>query len=256
VGSATGSALVGVFAGVVTGALVGVVLALFTVTLPCDPVVAGIALNLLALGGTTFVFRIVVGTSGTTKPSPTISAWHVPGMEHIPVLGPLFFQQTYIVYLAVAAVFVTWVVMRRSGWGLLVRACGEHPAAADSVGLSVNRTRFICVVVSGALAGLGGAFVSLVSSSQFVENMTAGRGYIALAILILGQRAAFGVLGASLLFGLGDAFQLRAQLTDSGIPFEFLLMTPYILTMVMIAVFGRRLHTPAALGIPFRRGQR
>ncbi|KPI05279.1 ABC-type transporter, integral membrane subunit [Actinobacteria bacterium OK074] len=256
VASGTGSAVAGLFAGVATGILVAALLAVFTVVLPCDPVVSGISLNLLAVGGTTFAFRAVVGTGGTSHPSPTIGATPVPGLRDIPVLGPLLFDQTYLVYVALAAVVVTRVVLRRTGWGLLIRACGEHPAAADSVGLDVNRTRFVCLLVSGGLAGLGGVFVSLVSSSQFVENMTAGRGYIALAILILGRRSAFGVLAASLLFGLGDAFQLRAQLSHSGIPFEFLLMIPYVLTMLMPAVFGRRLYTPAALGVPFRRGQR
>jgi ABC-type uncharacterized transport system permease subunit len=254
--SSTGSTMVGLLVGVLVGVVVATVLALLTVTLSCDPVVAGIALNLMALGGTTFVFRVVVGSAGTTHPTATINPISVPGLHSIPVIGPLLFDQTYLVYLAVAAVVATWYLLRYTSWGLLIRACGEHPAAADSVGLDVNRTRFICVLVCGALVGLAGGFVALVSSSQFVENMTAGRGYIALAILLLGQRSALGVLGASLIFGLGDAFQLRAQLSGSGIPFEFLLMIPYVLTMAMIAIFGRRLYTPAALGIPFRRGQR
>lgn len=254
--SGTGSAAVGLLAGTVAGMLAATLLALLTVALPGNPVVTGIALNLMALGGTTFVFRVVVGTAGTTSATPTISPIAVPGLREIPVLGPALFDQTYLAYLALAAVVATWYLLRSTSWGLLIRACGEHPAAADSVGLDVNRARFLCVLASGALAGLAGGYVALVSSNQFVENMTAGQGYIALAIVLLGQRSAFGVLGASLLFGLSDAFQLRAQLTGSGIPFEFLLMVPYVLTMAVIAVLGRRLRTPAALGVPFRRGQR
>jgi simple sugar transport system permease protein len=256
VSTTTDSTSLGLAGGIVAGMAVAAVLGLFTVVLPGDPVVAGIALNLLALGGTAFVFRVVVGNGGTTRAAPTIGPSPVPVLRDIPVFGPLLFDQTYLVYLALLAVPGTWLVLRRTSWGLLVRASGEHPAAADSVGLNVNRTRFVCVVVSGAFAGLGGSFLSLVSSNQFVENMTAGRGYIALAILILGQRSALGVLLASLLFGFGDAFQLRAQLSGLGVPYDFLLMIPYLLTVAMIAIFGRRLHPPAALGVPFRRGQR
>jgi simple sugar transport system permease protein len=256
VSTATGSTTAGLACGVGVGMAVAALLGLFIVVLPGDPVVAGICLNLLALGGTSFVFRVVVGTGGTTRAAPTITASPIPVLGDIPVVGPLLFDQTYLVYVALLAVAGTWLILRRTGWGLLVRASGEHPAAADSVGLNVNRTRLVCLVVSGALAGLGGSFLSLVSSNQFVENMTAGRGYIALAIVILGQRSAFGVLGASLLFGLGDALQLRAQLSDLGVPYDFLLMIPYVLTVVTMAVFGRRLSTPTALGVAFRRGQR
>jgi ABC-type uncharacterized transport system permease subunit len=256
ISTSTNNTALGLAAGVAVGMAVAAVLGLFTVVLPGDPVVAGISLNLLALGGTTFVFRVVVGTGGTTRAAPTIAPWPIPVLRDIPVLGPLLFDQTYLVYLALLAVLGTWVVLRRTSWGLLVRASGEHPAAADSVGLNVNRTRFVCLVISGAFAGLGGSFLSLVSSNQFVENMTAGRGYIALAILILGQRSPFGVLAASLLFGLGDAFQLRAQLSGLGVPYDFLLMIPYVLTVLMIALIGRRMYTPAALGVPFLRGKR
>ncbi|MCW6005706.1 ABC transporter permease [Micromonospora sp. CPCC 205371] len=255
VSTSTESTTVGLASGVLVGMAVAALLGLFIVVLPGDPVVAGICLNLLALGGTSFVFRIVVGTGGTTRAAPTIANSPIPGLRDIPLLGPLLFNQTYLVYVALLAVLVTALILRRTHWGLLVRASGEHPAAADSVGLNVNRTRFICLVISGAFAGLGGSFLSLVSSNQFVENMAAGRGYIALAILILGHRTPFGVLVASLLFGLGDAFQLRAQLSGVGVPYDFLLMIPYVLTVVTMAVFGRRLYTPTALGVAFRRGQ-
>ncbi|PRY68815.1 nucleoside ABC transporter membrane protein [Glaciihabitans tibetensis] len=252
----TGSPTLGLLAGVVTGIAVAALLAVFTVLLPADPVVVGIALNLLAVGGTTFVFRIFSNQVGTTTTTPGIDAEPIPLLESIPILGPLLFDQSYLVYIALIGVVITWVVLKFTSWGLLLRAAGEHPAAADSLGLSVNRTRFVALLVSGAFAGLGGAFLSLVASTQFVENMTAGRGYIAMAILILGHRSPWGVLLASLLFGLGDAFQLRAQLDNTGVPFQFLLMIPYVLTIVTLAVFGRRLIDPAALGTHFRRGHR
>ena len=256
VASSTGNTAVGLLAGAFTGVVVAALLAIFTVLLPADPVVVGISLNLLAVGGTSFVFRIAVGQAGTTSTTPVIGATPIPGLESIPILGPLLFDQSYIVYIALIGVVATWLVLRYTGWGLLIRASGEHPAAADSLGLGVNKTRFSALLVSGAFAGLAGAFLSLVSSNQFVENMTAGRGYIAMAILILGQRNPWGVLAASLIFGMGDAFQLRAQLDNTGIPFQFLLMIPYVLTIVTLAVFGRRLIDPAALGTHFRRGHK
>jgi simple sugar transport system permease protein len=256
VASSTGSTTMGLLAGVITGVIVSALLGIFTVLLPADPVVSGIALNLLAVGGTTFAFRVAVGQAGTTSTTPAIEATPIPGLESIPILGPLLFDQSYLVYIALIGVVVTWVVLKYTSWGLLIRAAGEHPAAADSLGLNVNRTRFLALLVSGGFAGLGGAFLSLVASNQFVENMTAGRGYIAMAILILGLRSPWGVLVASLLFGMGDAFQLRAQLDNTGIPFQFLLMIPYVLTIVTLAVFGRRLIDPAALGTHFRRGHR
>jgi ABC-type uncharacterized transport system permease subunit len=256
VASSTGNTTAGLFAGIVTGMLVAGLLAVFTVLLPADPVVIGISLNLLAVGATTFIFRVVVGQSGTKSTTPVIGATPIPGLEKIPILGPLLFHQSYLVYLALIGVVVTWIVLKHTSWGLLIRAAGEHPAAADSLGLSVNRTRFLALLVSGGFAGLAGAFLSLVSSNQFVENMTAGRGYIAMAILILGQRSPWGVLVAALIFGAGDAFQLRAQLADTGVPFDFLLMIPYVLTIVTLAIFGRRLIDPAGLGKHFRRGHR
>ncbi|WP_213814438.1 ABC transporter permease [Glaciihabitans sp. dw_435] len=256
VASSTGSTTTGLLAGVVTGVGVAALLAIFTVLLPADPVVVGISLNLLAVGGTSFIFRVAVGQAGTTSTTPVIEASPIPGLDQIPILGPLLFDQSYLVYIALLGVVVTWLVLKYTGWGLLIRSAGEHPAAVDSLGLSVNRTRFLALLVSGGFAGLGGAFLSLVASNQFVENMTAGRGYIAMAILILGQRSPWGVLIASLIFGAGDAFQLRAQLDNTGIPFQFLLMIPYVLTIVTLAVFGRKLIDPAALGKHFRRGHR
>jgi len=171
------------------------------------------------------------------------------------VLGPLLFQHDALTYVALSLVIGAWLVMHRSTYGLSIKAVGEHPEAAETLGLDVRRIRYLSVTVSGALAGLGGAFLSLSATGLFLENMTAGRGYIALAILILGRRYPFGILGASLLFGAADALQLRAQLLPSGIPLQFLLMLPYVLTIIVLAASAQRAGAPAALGIPYRRNK-
>ena len=152
-------------------------------------------------------------------------------------------------------VLVTWFVMAKTRFGLNIRAVGEHPEAAETLGVDVHRIRYLAIGLSGGMAALGGAFLSLSATGVFLDGMTAGRGYIALAILILGRRHAVGVLLASLLFGAADALQLRAQILPTGVPFQFLLMLPYVLTIIVLAGFVGRGGAPAALGVPFRRGR-
>jgi general nucleoside transport system permease protein len=246
---------VGLLAAMLIGAVLGLVLGFYTITLATNQVVAGISLNLLAVGVTSFAYRALFGT-GTAQPRiDSFLPIKIPLLSDIPLLGPLFFQQGALVYLALGLVAVSWVVLFRSSIGLRVVAVGEHPHAAETLGIDVARTRYLCLAVGGMLAGMGGAFLSLSATGVFLDNMTAGRGYIALAILILGRRRPFGILGASLLFGAADALQLRAQLLPIGVPFQFMLMLPYVLTIVVLVGFVRRADAPAALGIPYRRVQ-
>jgi general nucleoside transport system permease protein len=171
----------------------------------------------------------------------------------VPIIGPLLFEHDPLTYLTVGLVIVAWLVMHRSTLGLSIKAVGEHPVAAETLGLNVIGIRYGAVMVSGALAGLGGAFLSTSATGLFLDNMTAGRGYIALAILILGRRHPFGIVAAALLFGAAEALQLRAQLLPIGVPLQFLIMLPYVLTIVVLAGFAQRSGAPAALGVPFRR---
>jgi simple sugar transport system permease protein len=253
VSAATHSAVAGAVAAMVSAVLLGFVLGFFTITLPSDQVIAGIALNLMVAAATSYLYRIFYG-SGISSPTPTeFHVYHVPVLAEIPIIGDPLFNQDPITYLAFALVAVAAVIVRRTAWGLNFDAVGENPEAAETLGLNVTRTRYRGLVISAALAGLGGAFLTLVESPVFLDNMTNGRGYIALAILIVGRRQPFGVLLAALLFGGADALQLRTQLLPVSIPFEFMLMLPYILTMVALAGFVRKHHVPAALGIPYRR---
>jgi simple sugar transport system permease protein len=252
----TGSVVLGILAALVVGVLLGLVLGFFTISLSGDQVVVGIAFNLLMLGITSFVYRAFFAV-GTQQPQvASLQAVPIPLLESIPILGPLLFRQTALVYVAYVLVIVSFVAIFRTMWGLKLITVGESPEAAETLGIHVSRTRYTSLVICGMLCALGGAFLSIGASSIYVDNMTAGRGYIALAILVLGRRHPFGIFGAALLFGFADALQLRAQILDIKIPFQFMLMLPYLLTIVVLALFVRRTSDPAGLGKHYRRGQK
>jgi ABC-type uncharacterized transport system permease subunit len=249
----TGDLWLGVLAGMMAGAALGLALAFYVVALTSNQVVVGVAINLVVVGATSFAYRALFGM-GTAQPRVTSFApLSIPGLADIPLFGPLIFKQGPLVYLSLALVPITWVVLSRSALGARISAVGEHPRAAETLGVSVARTRTLCLVVSGLLAGLGGAFLSLSATGVFLDNMTAGRGYIALAILVLGRRRPLGVLAAALVFGGADALQLRGQNFGIGLPYQFFLMLPYLLTIVVLVGFAGRAGDPAALGRPFRR---
>ena len=250
----TGNMWVGVAAAVVTGGLLGLLLGGFTISLGADQVVAGIALNLLIIGLTSFGYRVLFGTNAQPRVTG-FATLEIPILSRVPLIGPLFFQQTALVYATYLLIGFTFLAIFRSAWGLQIIAAGENPAAAETLGINVNRTRYVTLVVSGMICAVGGAYLSLGATRLFLDNMTAGRGYIALAILVLGRRRPVGLLGAALLFGAADALQLRAQLLGIGIPLQFMLMLPYVLTMVVLAFFVSNADAPAALGIVYRRNR-
>lgn len=248
VGVLTSSVALAIGAALAAGIVLALILGLLTITLPGDQVVAGIALSLMCLGVTSYLNAL----QGTTGGAPSIGAAAVPGLRSIPVLGPLLFEQSWLGYLAIGIAALTWFVFARSSWGMNVVACGEHPEAAETLGVSVMRTRYATLAISGALSALGGAFLTLVESRSFLDGLTNGRGYVALALLVLGVRTPLGVVLAALLFGAADAGQLRLQVTSPNVPVQFMLMAPYVLTLVAL-VFVRRSRPPAALGLPYRR---
>jgi len=251
----SGSLTAGVLLSVLAGIVFGLILGFYTITLGANQVVVGIAMNLLAMGLAAFFYRLIFG-QGTQSPRIDIfPPLDLGPLADIPLLGPLLFRQDLLAHVALALILIAWVVVARTRFGLNMRAVGEHPEAAETLGVGVFRIRYLAIAISGGLAGLGGAFLSLSATGIFIDNMTAGRGYIALAILILGRRHPFGVLLAALLFGAADALQLRAQLLPTGVPFQFLVMLPYVLTIVVLAGFVGRAGAPAALGVPFRRGR-
>lgn len=246
----------GVLAAAASGVLLGIVLGFFTITLESNQVVAGISLNLLCVGVTSLLFRVIFGV-GTEAPRLNgFETLPIPGLSQIPIIGPLFFQQSPLVYITYALVIASFFILFRTSWGLNIISTGENPEAAETLGVDVIRTRYFSLMISGALCAIGGVFLSLDSTGLFIDNMTAGRGYIALALLILGRRNPFGLLAAALMFGAADALQLRTQILNIGIPFQFMVMLPYLLTMVVLALFVRRIDNPAALGVHYKQGGR
>jgi simple sugar transport system permease protein len=252
VAAAANNVVAGAMAALAMGALIGVVLGFFTITLPCDQVIAGLSLNLLAAAATSYLFRLFYGSGISTPSPPQFTPVAIPLLSRIPYIGGPLFHQDAVTYVAFLLVPVAWIVIRKTAWGIQVEAVGENPSAAETLGVEVNRTRYSGLVISATLSGLAGAFLTLVESPTWLDGLTNGRGYIALAILIVGRRQPFGVLLGALLFGAADALQLRTQLLPISIPFQFMLMLPYILTMVALAGFVRRPHVPASLGIPYR----
>lgn len=248
VGALTSSIALAIMAALAAGLALAMILGLLTITLSSDQVVAGIALSLMCLGLTSYL-NALLGNVGNV---PSIGVLPVPGLSRIPVVGPLVLDQTWLGYLALLLAVVTWFVFNRSSWGMRLVACGEHPEAAETLGVSVARSRFIALGISGAFCALGGAFLTLIESGSFLDGMTNGRGYVALALLVLGARTPTGVVLAALLFGAAEAGQLRLQVVSPNVPVQLMLMAPYVLTVIAL-VFVKRSRPPAALGLPFSR---
>jgi simple sugar transport system permease protein len=249
----TGSPWTGVLAGIAAGCILALLFAYLTVTLSADQIICGIMVNLLALGVTGFLHRAIFGITKVIPSATPLSDWHIPILSDVPILGPILFQQNPLVYLALALVLICWFLFARTTWGLKIRSVGEFPQGADSVGVSVAKVRYAAVLACGALAGLGGAFLSLGQLNMFVEHMTAGRGFIALAVVIFGRWNPLGVLAASLLFGGAEALQFRLQALGFEMPFQFLAILPYALTVIALVSIAGRAVQPAALGLPYRR---
>jgi len=250
---ATGSPIAGLLAGLASALALGVAQALLSVRVRANQLVVGIGFNILALGVTTFLYREIFG--GLSRDLiPSFSAVDVPGLARIPGLGPALFQQTGLVYVAVALVAGTSWLMKRTALGLSIRAVGENPRAADQAGIPVERIRFFCVLYASLCAGLGGVFLSLSSVSTFTEGMTNGAGYLAVAAVILGGWRSVAVFGACLLFGSAAALQFLLPAIGVPLPTAVLLLLPYVLAFLAVSGLIGRSRPPAALTLPFRRG--
>lgn len=254
VGSLLSNAYLGLIAAPVAGALLGLLLAVFATKYFVDQVVVGVVLNVLAVGLTGFLYtRFLTEEPDLFNNPPLLPTISIPVLSEIPILGPILFDQNVIVYLMFVVVIVIQIALFKTRWGLRLRSVGEHPEAADSVGIRVNRTRFRAVILGGAVAGLGGAFFTLGSVGAFGREMTAGNGFIALAALIFGRWNPLGALAAALLFGFADNLQNVLSIIGSPIPSQFLLMLPYIVTIFAVVGLVGRVRAPGADGIPFRK---
>mgnify|MGYP005845804841 CR=1 FL=1 len=249
-----GSPWIGVLVAIGVGALFGLIHAFMSVTLGVDQIVTGLALNLASLGATGFILKLTFGRVTVPPQAASFPFIKVPLLSKLPYLGPLLFSHTPLIYLALILVPLLWFVLFKTSAGLKLRAVGEHPLTADARGVNVFLVRYIGTIFGGAMAGLAGVQLSLGELSVFTENMTAGRGFIALASVILGKWNPFGVLGATLLFGAADVAQLRLQAIGLNVPQYFLLMVPYVITILVLAGAVGRANPPMALGVPYMKG--
>jgi simple sugar transport system permease protein len=253
--SLTGNPFVGLVGAMIGGVLVAFVLAAFSIKYLVDQVIVGVVLNVLVTGLTGFLYGALLVPNETALNRPVrFTRWEIPVLGDIPIIGPVLFNQTFIVYLMYATVAVVAWGLYRTRWGLRLRAVGEHPQAADTVGIRVNTSRFWNVSLAGAIAGIGGAYFTLVSVGQFSKEMTAGLGFIALAAVIFGRWDPIRATLAALLFGFATNLQNLLTVLGTPIPSEFMLMLPYLVTIIAVAGFAGQIRGPAAAGKPYIKG--
>ncbi len=249
-----GSPFGGLALALLCAGLAGVTLAVLGVSLGINQIVAGIAINILMLGLTAFLARLIFGGEATTMTLPGFYPIAIPGLSAIPVVGSVLFNQDLLVYLMYLMVPAVWWVMYRTPWGLNVRAIGDYPRAADTAGVNVQAVRYCAVIASCMMAGLGGAYIVLSQVFVFTEHMSAGKGFIALAALILGRWNPIGALLAALLFGFFDALQLRLQFNSPEVPYQIFSMLPYLVSILALVLLAGKVRPPAAIGTKFERG--
>ena len=252
----TGSPMLGVLAGAAVGILVNMIFAYATVTLCAEQIVYGMAINIFAPALAAFIYRVYFGAGSELVQVKLMSTVAIPGLKDIPFIGPLLFDQTPMVYLAYALVIFTAIYFNKTKSGLNYKAVGEHPKAAATLGIPVIGIKYLASVICGALAGIGGAYLTTCYSTTYVDGNVAGRGFIALAAVIFGRWSAGGVVLACLFFGFCDALQIRLQVGSSGIPYQFFQMIPYVATVVVLALIGAKKAGPKAVGKPYRKEER
>lgn len=255
VASITKQPFLGLIAAMVAGMLVGFVLAAFAIKYLVDQVIVGVVLNVLVIGLTSFLYsQVLQPNSAIMNTPPRFNRIPIPVLSEIPLIGPVLFRQTIIVYLMYIAVALVYIGMFHTRWGLRLRAVGEHPQAADTVGIKVNATRFWNVLLAGAIAGIGGTVFTIGAGIAFNKEMTGGVGFIALAAVIFGQWDPIKATLAALLFGFASSLQNTLSVIGSPVPSEFMLMLPYLVTIFVVAGVVGKSRAPAADGKPYIKG--
>jgi simple sugar transport system permease protein len=251
IGSVTNNLWAGLLAAAVVGGLVAAFLAVMSIRYLVDQIVAGTVVNILALGLTSYLTDQLLQKNQALNDPGRFQNIEIPVLSKIPLIGPIVFDNNIFVYLMFFIVFTSYVGLFHTRWGLRVRAVGEHPRAADTVGIRVLFTRYRNVILGGIVAGIGGAYFTLGAVGRFEEGMTAGRGFIGLAAMIFGRWNPLGALGAALIFGFADSLQVKLNILQVGIPSEFLAMAPYLVTILIVAGAAHRVRPPAADGKPY-----
>jgi general nucleoside transport system permease protein len=253
VASLTHSLWLGLFAAILTGGLMALLHGWLSIRYKVNQIISGTVINIFATGLTSYLSAKFLQVYQDLNNPGTFSPWAIPGLNNIPFIGPILFNNNIFVYALFIFLIVLQVALFYTRWGLRMRSVGEHPKAADTLGINVIRTRYMCVLLSGMMAGVGGAYFTLGSVGRFDEVMTAGRGFIGLAAMIFGNWMPYGAFGAGLLFGFADSLASRLAILGLPIPPEFLGMAPYIVTMIILAGVIGRGQAPAAEGVPYEK---
>lgn len=251
VSSVTGSIWLGLFAAMLSGGLLALVHAILSIKYKMDQIISGMVINIFASGITGFISIKVLIKFPEINQSPLFPNIPIPGLSNIPILGPIFFNQTIFFYLTIILLILLNFALYKTRWGLRTRMVGEQPRAADTLGINVERTRYIAVVMSGLIAGLAGAYLTLGAVGRFNRLMTSGRGFIGLAAMIFGNWNPFGALGASLIFGFTNSLESKLSILQVPIPSQFLMMAPYIATIIILVGVVGTVTAPAADGQPY-----
>ena len=247
-----GGLWLGLLIAAIVGLLMGLLMSVISVTLKAEQGISGIGLYIFGLGLSSLLFRVTIGTVKTVE---GFKAIQVPLLSDLPVIGEIFFKYSIVVYGAFLLIPIAWFILERTTWGLKVKSVGQNPAAADSLGVSVNRVRYVCVCLGGILAGVAGASMSLSLVNLFQDNLTAGLGFIAVALVYFGGWRPTGILIGALLFSAINALQLFMQVMKVGISPDLANMLPYIITIIVLMFPINRARQPAALNKPFERGE-
>jgi simple sugar transport system permease protein len=252
--SITGNMLIGVIGGILAGVVLGLLHGVLSIRYMVNQIISGTGIIILSLGLTSYLQRAILNVyPNLNSPGPSIASTAIPVLWRIPVIGPVFFNQSPLIYLLIVLLVVTQIILYYTVWGLRMRSVGEHPRAADTLGINVYRIRYISVMISGAIAGLAGAYMSIGAAGRFNEGMTAGKGFLGLAAMIFGNWNPGGAFLGSLIFGFFDSWQEKLSILQVGIPVDLLGMAPYIATMVVLAGFVGRSRMPAADGTPYQK---
>lgn len=252
----TGNSWLGILCGALAGIVINMLYAYATITLCANHTVYGMAINLLAPALASFLYRVYFGAGNTLTQISLMKGVGIPVLKDIPFFGDLLFNQTPMVYLAFGLVIFSALFFNKSKAGLNYKAVGEHPKAAATLGINVIGIKYLSCAICGALAGIGGAYLTTCYSTTYTEGIVSGRGFIALAAVIFGRWTGMGVMLACLFFGLCDALQIRLQVSSISVPYQFFQMIPYVATVVVLAIVGSHKAGPKANGLPYRKEER
>lgn len=252
----TGSLFGGVVLAIIFGMIFGSIMGFLSITMKANQVIAGTAMTILGTGLAAFIFRTIFGIQKLPPQVKSFQPMDIPFLSSIPILGKGLFSHNALVYIAIILVFVTWIVLEKTTLGLKIKAVGEHPRAADSKGISVAGIRYTSIIIGGAYQGLAGAFLSIGFMNTYTDSLISGRGFIAIAVVIFSRWNPFIAFGGAAIFGFASSLQMRLQAMGSSIPNQFLLMLPYLLTIIALISVSKKAEFPSAYTVPYSRMER